>query len=92
MELNLDENKKELFIKTAFWNSLIEFFKKKKNQDIENYLVSISIKWKTIFITTNNPTFNSEILLFEENIKKLISEKLLKIWVDFWKYELRYKV
>lgn len=92
MELNLDKNKKELFIKTFVWNSLIEFFEKENKLDIKKYLISISIKWKTIFITTNNPTFNSELLLLEEKIRKLISQKLLKMWLDFWEYELKYKV
>jgi hypothetical protein len=44
MELNIAENKQELFIKTSMWNSIIVVFNNEKNIDITSYLVSIQIR------------------------------------------------
>jgi hypothetical protein len=44
MKLNIPDDKKELFIKTSIWNSVIEVFKSEKNIDITEYLISIQIK------------------------------------------------
>jgi len=34
MELGIDKNKQEVFIKSTMWNSIIEVFKTEKNMDI----------------------------------------------------------
>jgi hypothetical protein len=44
MKLNIQENKKEVFIKSIMWNSIIEVFKDEKNIDITSYLVSIQLR------------------------------------------------
>jgi hypothetical protein len=44
MKLYLDKNKKELFLKTFFWNTVIAVFLTEKNMDIKPYLISVQIK------------------------------------------------
>jgi hypothetical protein len=44
MEIKLESSKREVFIKSFLWNSIIEIFKSEKQIDITDYLVSITIK------------------------------------------------
>jgi hypothetical protein len=44
MEINLEKNKREVFMKSFLWNCIIDTFKNEKNIDITQYLVSITIK------------------------------------------------
>jgi len=90
MELNIAENKQELFIKTSMWNSIIVVFNNEKNIDITSYLVSIQIRWKTILVKTNKPIINIEALILDDKIKKTFSVKLKKLWIKFYDFELRY--
>jgi len=90
MKLNIPDDKKELFIKTSIWNSVIEVFKSEKNIDITEYLISIQIKWKTILVKTNKPIINSEALILNNKIKKNFWEKLKKLWINFYDFELKY--
>ncbi len=90
MELNISEDKQDLFIKTSMWNSVIEVFKSEKNIDITKFLVSIQIRWKTILIKTNKPIINTEALILDNKIKELFSEKIKKLWIKFYDFELRY--
>lgn len=89
MRLDLNEEKKEFFMKTFVWNSLVEFFKEKKDLDISEFLVSVKIFWKNITVKTNKPILNSEILLYKDEISLKIEKKFKNIWVDFWKFILK---
>ncbi len=90
MELNIPEDKKELFIKTSIWNSIIEVFKNEKNIDITSYLVSVQIRWKTILVKTNKPIINTEALILDDKIRLAFSTKLKKLWINFYDFELKY--
>lgn len=90
MDFKVPENKKELFIKTAVWNSFIEVFKEKKNIDVTEYLISIKVNFDNIVIKTNKPIISSEALLLDREIKEKIDKKLfslnIKLWIDNIKY------
>lgn len=79
MKLSLNNQQKQLFLKTIIWNNLIKFFKEKNNIDISDFLISIKISWKNIFIKTLNPLLNSEILLYKSDIFKNIWEKIKNV-------------
>ena len=80
----------EIIIKSIIWNSIIEIFKKEKSLDITRYLISIIIRWKTVIIKTNKPIINTELLTIDDKIKKASWEKLLKIWIKFYDFDIRY--
>jgi len=61
------------------WNSIVEVFHEQKNINVTSYLVSIRLNKNTIFIKTNNPLINTELLLLDDKIKKLSSGKLKKV-------------
>lgn len=90
MEISLNKEKQELFIKTFIWNSIIEIFKSEKNIDISDYLVSVQLRWKTILIKTNKPLINTEALNLDDKIKLNFEWKLKKIWIKFYDFELKY--
>lgn len=89
MKLYFTEEKKNLFIKTTVWNCIVDIFKEKKNLDISDFLISIKISQKKIFIKTNKPILNSEIILFSEEIISKIKQKLEKQEIIF-DFELKY--
>ena len=90
MELNITQNKQEVFIKSTIWNSIIEVFKAEKNMDITSYMISIQLRGKTILIKTNKPIINTEALILDHKIKKVFSERIKKIWIKFYDFELKY--
>ena len=77
-------------IKSIVWKSIIDIFKSEKNIDITSYLVSIQIKWNTIFIKTNKPIISAELLTINDKIKETSKKKLLNIWVRFLDFEIKY--
>ena len=90
MQLNIPEEKKEVFIKSMMWNSVIEVFKSEKNMDITSYMISVQLRWKTILIKTNKPIINTEALILDDKIKNSFSEKIKKLWIKFYDFELKY--
>ncbi|MDD2871437.1 MAG: hypothetical protein PHS49_05595 [Candidatus Gracilibacteria bacterium] len=90
MQLNIPLHKQEVFIKSIMWNSIIEVFKVEKNIDITNYLVSIQLRGKTVLIKSNKPIINTEALNMDDKIKNMFSEKIKKIGIKFYDFELRY--
>ena len=90
MELNIPESKKDIFIKSTMWNSIIDTFKTEKNIDITKYLISIKIQGNTLLLKSNKPLFNSEALLLDDKIKILFSKRIKKMWIIFEKYEIKY--
>lgn len=90
MELNIPQDKQEVFIKSTMWNSVIDTFKSEKNIDITNYMISIQLRWKTILIKTNKPIINTEALLLDNKIKILFNKKIKKIWINFNEYNIKY--
>jgi hypothetical protein len=90
MELNISLDKQEVFIKSTMWNSIIEVFKSEKNMDITKYMISIQLRWKTILIKTNKPIINTEALMFDDKIRQVFAEKIKKIWIKFYNFELKY--
>ncbi|MDP2090805.1 MAG: hypothetical protein Q8K30_04375 [Candidatus Gracilibacteria bacterium] len=90
MQLNIPENKQEVFIKSIMWNTVIEVFKSEKNIDITSYMISIQLRGKTVLIKTNKPIINTEALMYDDKIKSLFSLKIKKIGIKFYDYELKY--
>lgn len=90
MQLNIPVNKQEVFIKSIMWNTIIEVFKSEKNIDITSYMISIQLRWKTVLLKTNKPIINTEALMMDDKIRLLFSEKIKKIWIKFYDFELKY--
>ena len=90
MDLKIPENKKELFIKTAVWNSFIEVFKEEKNIDVTQYLISIKVNFDNIVIKTNKPIISSEALLLDKKIKEKIDKKIFSLNIKLWINNIRY--
>lgn len=90
MQLNIPEEKKVVFIKSIMWNSIIEVFNIEKKIDITKYMISIQLRWKTILIKTNKPIINTEALILDDKIRLLFSEKIKKLWIEFYDFELKY--
>ena len=90
MQLNIPEEKKEVFIKSMMWNSVIEVFKSEKNMDITSYMISVQLRWKTILIKTNKPIINTEALILDDKIKEVFSGKIKKLWIKFYDFDLKY--
>jgi len=82
--------REEVIIKSILWNSIIEVFNAEKNIDITPYLISIRLNAKVVFVKTTNPLINTELLLLDQKIKKLFLEKLNKVWIKFYGFELKY--
>ena len=72
------------------WNTVIEIFKNEKNIDITSYMISIQLRWKTILVKTNKPIINTEALMYDDKIKLLFAEKIKKLWIKFYDFELKY--
>jgi hypothetical protein len=90
MELNIQEDKHEIFIKSTIWNTIIEVFKTEKNIDITKYMISIRIKWKVVLVKTNKPIINTEALMLDDKIKELCLDKIKKLGIKFYDFELKY--
>jgi hypothetical protein len=90
MQLNIPINKQEIFIKSIMWNTIIEVFKNEKNMDITSYMISVQLRWKIVLVKTNKPIINTEALILDDKIKKIFSEKIKKIWIKFYDFEIKY--
>ncbi|PZM86608.1 hypothetical protein DLH72_00465 [Candidatus Gracilibacteria bacterium] len=90
MKLYLTPKKTELFIKSSVWNSIVEVFLDKKQIDVSNFLISVKISGKKIFIKTNKPIFNSEAILLEQEIISLLKTKIEKINLEDFDFKLKY--
>lgn len=90
MELNILNDKKEIYIKSIMWNSIIDAFKIEKNINITDYLSSIQLRWNVILVKTNKPIINTEALLIDDKIKKIFLEKIKKIGIKFYDFEIKY--
>lgn len=82
--------KQEIIIQSIIWNTIIEIFKEKKNIDITPYLVSIKLKWENILVKTNKPIINTELYLISEEIKKISTNKINKIWLNYRDFEIKF--
>jgi len=87
---NPKNNINNTIIKSIIWNNIIDLFAKEKNINISPYLISVTIKQKTIFIKTNKPIINTELLNIDDKIKNIIKEKLKKIWINFYDFDIKY--
>ncbi len=85
-----DLQKKELIIKSIIWKTIIDLFKKEKNINISNYLISIKINWNKIIVKTKKPLINSELLMINDKIKKLSKDKFKNIWLKSYDFEIIY--
>ena len=90
MKLDLNKDKKELFIKTSIWNSFISVFKEEKNIDISDYMVSVQIRWKTLLIKTNKPIINAEAKNLYNKIYNDFENKIKYIQMDNYDFELKF--
>lgn len=90
MKLYLSKQKSDLFIKTSLWNSVIEVLKHETNIDISSYLVSVQLKWNTIFIKTNNPLIKSELNLFYDKISFSFNAKVKNLDLQSYDFEIKF--
>jgi len=81
----------DTIIKSIIYNTVIEVFKNEKNIDLNNYLSSIILNWKTILIKTNKPLINSELILLNDKIITNITNKFERMNFNFKWYEIKYK-
>jgi len=77
-------------IKSIIWNNIIDLFKREKNIDLTPYLISITLKQKTIFVKTNKPIISTELLNIDDKIKNIITIKLKKLWINFYDFNIKY--
>jgi hypothetical protein len=84
------KNKQNVIIKSIIWKTIIDIFLVEKKIDITSYLTSVTIKWKNILIKTNKPIINTELLIIHDIIKNKIIEKLKKLWIKFYDFEIKY--
>lgn len=91
MRFFLNKNKQELFLKTTLWNTIIETYKQEKNMDISNYLVSIKVLGNVLFVKTNNPIVNEELLNINEKIKESFYKKIKNLENLILDFEIKYK-
>ncbi len=82
--------REDVVIKSILWNTVIEVFNTEKNIDVTPYLISVRLNAKVIFVKTTNPLINTELLLLDQKIKKLFSEKLKKVGIVFYDFEVKY--
>ncbi len=91
MEISTKKNNlNETIIKSIIWNNIIDLFITEKNIDITPYLISVTIKPKTIIIKTNKPIINTELLTIDDKIKNILNEKFKKLWVKFYDFDIKY--
>ena len=91
MEISTKKNTiNETIIKSIIWNNIIDLFKSEKNIDITPYLISVTIKPKTIIIKTNKPIINTEFLTIDDKIKNILNEKFKKLWIKFYDFDIKY--
>ena len=69
--------KKNAILKSLLWNSVLEIFKKEKNIDISEKMISIKKTETSFRITTNNPLLQQEFLYIENDISEVFHKKLL---------------
>lgn len=82
--------RQEAIIKSLVWNAVVEVFKEKKEIDISQYLWSIQLKQKKIYIKTTKSIIKTEMMLYDDTIQKKIEEKFKKIWIRSDKVEIIY--
>lgn len=80
--------KKEIVTKSMIWNLICEEYKNIKNIDINEFLVSIQIKWNLVIIKTWKPILNAEILNYKEVFEEKINQKLKNVWIKIKKVEI----
>lgn len=90
MKLYLNDKKRELFLKTSLWNSVVDIFKYEKNIDISSYLVSVQLKWNTILMKTNNPLIRSELNLFYDKISFSFQNKIKNLDLQSYEFEIKF--
>ena len=83
--------KKAAILKSLLWNSVVEIFKKEKNIDISEKMISIKKSETSFRITTNNPLLQQEFLYIENDISEVFHKKLSKMWISNEKYEIKMK-
>ncbi|MDD3144846.1 MAG: hypothetical protein PHV23_01925 [Candidatus Gracilibacteria bacterium] len=90
MKLFLNDKKRELFLKTSLWNSIVDTFKDEKNIDISSYLVSVQLKGSTILMKTNNPLIKSELNLFYDKISFSFQNKIKNLDLQSYEFEIKF--
>lgn len=83
------KDKELVVIKSIIWNEIIKIIKETKKIDISSYLVSISIRWNIIFVKTTKPIVNHEIMEIRDLIIERSKEKLWKIWIKFYDFDIK---
>jgi hypothetical protein len=73
------KNRETVVIKSIIWKTIIDIFKEKKSIDITDFIVSITFRGSVIFVKTNKPMINYELLQIQDIITKETQTKLKKI-------------
>jgi len=73
------KNRETVVIKSIVWKTIVDIFKEKKAIDITDFIISITFRGSVIFVKTNKPTINYELLNIQDTIKNETQIKLKKI-------------
>lgn len=90
INFSIPEDKRELFIKTSIWNSVVEVFKSEKKIDVTDFLISIQVRSDSILVKTWRPLLNSECNIYDDKIKEKFLSKISKMWIKLENIEIRY--
>lgn len=84
------KNRETVVIKSIVWKTIVDIFKEKKAIDITDFIISITFRGSVIFVKTNKPTINYELLNIQDTIKNETQIKLKKIWIVIKDMEIRF--
>ncbi len=84
------KNRETLVIKSLIWKTIVDIFKEKKAIDITDFIISITFRGSVIFVKTNKPMINYELLNIQDTIKNETQIKLKKIWIVIKDMEIRF--
>lgn len=87
----LSSQKKAAITKSILWNVFVETFKKHKNIDITDKIVSVKKSETFFIITVNNPLIKQEFLFLEKEITDIFHMKLEKMWLKDERFIIKMK-
>ncbi len=83
--------KRDQILASIIWRSIINDYWELKKIDITSYIISIKLVWNIIFIKTEKPILNTELLHIENILLQNIDLKLQKIWLHIKNMKIKFK-
>lgn len=90
MKLSLTKEKKILFIKTSVWNSFVEVFVEKKDIDIKPFIISVTMKWRIIFVKLSKPIVKTEANLMKDKILEKFQSKIINLELKSYDFDIKF--